>query len=158
VTHTDYVAAFESSVRELESFYAQREQLEFKIARVKQFIQASLEMMPEAAREERITRFKHLLHPHGTRGPGLTAAIRRILKRGAVRPFTVAEVRDRLVDAKFDFSAYKSNPLASVAATLKRMHLAGEEDLEMIVADGVMHYRYKPRFDSDNLSPSKRGG
>jgi hypothetical protein len=70
---------------------------------------------------------------------GLTEAIRSVLKKNYRQWLTVTQVRDRLESAGFDFSSYKSSPLASISTTLKRFKA---EDVETAEIDGVAAYRW----------------
>src|SRR5207244_1255828 len=66
---------------------------------------------------------------------------------------TVAMIRDKLKETGFDFSEYKSNPLASVSSTLKRFTSA--DGIEVADVAGVTAYRYKrPTFGQRLAMPS----
>ena len=70
---------------------------------------------------------------------GLTEAIRSVLKKNYRQWLTVTKVRDQLKSAGFDFSGYKSSPLASISTTLKRFK---SEDVEAAEIDNVAAYRW----------------
>jgi hypothetical protein len=55
---------------------------------------------------------------------GLTDSVREVLQRGLV-PMTAAQVKQKMVERKFDFSNY-SNALGSIHTVLKRLAKSGE--------------------------------
>jgi hypothetical protein len=111
-----------------------RQNLDLELARQKQFIKATMNMLPDEDREV----FNLILENYGGE-LGLTDAIRKVLQNNPKKSFTATEVRDKLKEAKFDFSSYKANPLASIHAVLKRLKA---EEVESTEIDGVAAWRW----------------
>jgi hypothetical protein len=145
VTDTDYKAAFEKSLTELATLIALKEEIEVKIAKLAQFTEATLEMLPDNERAIHVAEFKAAIQRNEKREAGLTQSIRTILNDHHPRWLSVSEVRDRLFDSGFNFGDYKSNPLASVSTTLARMY---PREVEKSYADGVTAYRIQRRKGS----------
>jgi hypothetical protein len=104
----DYRRALEAAIDEYERLKAEREQIETRLAQLRQTIGA-LAPLCELPRPEDL---------------GLTDACRSVL-RARFGPLTPVQVKDDLVTMGLDLSTY-SNPLASIHAVLKRLAGAGE--------------------------------
>jgi len=108
VATEDYRRALEAAPDEHERLKAEREQIETRLAQLRQTIGA-LAPLCELPRQEDL---------------GLTDACRSVLRArfGALTP---VQVKDDLATMGLDLSSY-SNPLASIHAVLKRLAAAGE--------------------------------
>lgn len=133
----DYTMVLDEAITEYEDLRAKRDDLETQIAKKFQFIQATLNLLPD---QERL-RYAALLSLGRPEEHGPTIAIKKLLKRMPNRWMTAREVRDMLIVNGFDFSQYKSNPLASVHSILKR--LGQEKEIDFAVVDGVMAWKWK---------------
>ena len=131
----DYKAILEQAFAEYGSMILERQGLDLEIAKKKQFIRATMNMLPDEEREKFNTAFEVV----SGESLGLTDAIRKVLQSNPKKPFTATEVRDQLQKSKFDFSAYRSNPLASIHAVLKRLK---SEEVESTEIDGVSAWRW----------------
>jgi hypothetical protein len=137
---SEYAKILWSSVRKLRSLIEKREEAESEIAKIRQFMRAAVNMLPDNERQK-MEKLLSLVDASDTLNRvGLTDAIKTVLERSPKRWFTVAQVRDALGDAGFDFSRYTSNPLSSVSTTLKRFKSFNMESKEI---DGVTAYRWK---------------
>lgn len=123
--------AFEEYAKLLE----ERQNLDLELSKKKQFIRATINMLPDNKDQEC---FKFLLDGF-MEELGLTDAIRKVLRSNPKNYFTATEVRDKLREAKFDFSSYKANPLASVHSILKRLK---PDEVEATEIDGVAAWRW----------------
>lgn len=135
MTPIDYKALLQQALSDYGKLLADRQELDLELAKKKQFIRATMNMLPDEDREEFNVAFEVLMGD----SLGLTDAIRRVLQSDPKKPFTATEVRDRLKNAKFDFSSYKTNPLASIHAVLKRLK---PEEVEATEIDGVAAWRW----------------
>lgn len=121
---------------ELSELLAQRQELELKVAQKEQFIRATLNFLPDTQRFAYESTLADYLSPE----LGLSDSIRSVLKSAPKKWHTATEVRDALVKAKFDFTSYSSNPLASIHAALKRLK---PDEVERTENDGVMAWKAK---------------
>jgi|ERR1700681_3988375 hypothetical protein len=137
----DYMAIAVNALQKLKGLHADREAVNIEIVKLEQFISATANLLPDSERRLVNDTMESFQELSNLRETGLTDAIRAVLKSAAGQWLTVANVRDRLVSAGFDFSAYTANPLASISTTLRRMK---SEDMETGNTDGsVITYRWK---------------
>src|SRR5450759_3368247 len=120
----EYTKILDDTIAEYEDLRAKRDEIDIQIAKKYQFIRATLNLLPDAERKRYDARL--FLGRQEEHGP--TVAIKQILPNHPTRWMTATQVRDRLVATGFDFSHYKSNPLASVHSILNR--LGREEEIE----------------------------
>jgi hypothetical protein len=143
----DYRQLLVESLEKFVILSRQKEEIEAEIIKLRQFVYATMNMLPDAERMKYQAEFSGL----AAEVAGLTDAVREALKLATQRLtyFTAAQVRDHLVKAGFDFSQYSSNPLASVNTTIRRLK---PSDVESTTVDGVAAYRWIfrfPRTDAD---------
>ncbi len=136
---TDYSKLVEKEFYKLEKLQRQRDDLEVEIAKSKQFIAATANMLDDEERENVLRAMAVVEKVEKIAQAGLTDAIRSVLKKNFKTWLTVTQVRDQLKSAGFDFSTYKSSPLASISTTLKRFK---SEDVEPTEIEGVAAYRW----------------
>lgn len=142
MTDTGYKKVLSDAIARAASINARRQELETELSKIRQFISATLNMLPD---EERMAFVKAMDQTRlftTAQEEGLKATIIRTLLDAYPRWMTAAQVRDAMVDSGFDFSSYASNPLASVSTTLRRMK---PKEVEAFEVEGVMSYRRKPR-------------
>src|SRR5579872_5744133 len=125
MTDVDYLKLLEQSIRKLDELVWQREQLDMDIAKQQQFIQATVNLLPDEATKKFQDRLEEMARDTEIASAGLSNAIRNVLQSKYPEWMTVTQIRDALVGSGFDFSAYRSNPLAAISTTLRR--LAKEE-------------------------------
>ena len=137
----DYRALLDEALEKYTVLFGQKEAIDAELLKLRQFIYATTNMLPDAERSIYQAELAQLASLAG----GLTDAVRESLKLATQRQtyFSAAEVRDHLVKSGFDFSLYSSNPLASVNTTIKRFK---SSDVESTVIDGVAAYRWIFRF------------
>ncbi len=137
MTDINYHEVIQHTINELEALIKQSYELDVEIAKKQQFLNASLNMVGEEDREG----YDGWIGSFEMSDWGLTEAIREVLK--STNGWTTAtQMRDVLRSRGFDFSHYKTNPLASVHSVLKR--LAGKE-VETAAVEGVMAWKWKGR-------------
>jgi hypothetical protein len=153
MSSTDYGHILEVALRELSVLSRERDELDARLVSLRQFIYATVNMLPDAKRSAYQAELAMLASEMGS----LTDSVREALKLATQRDsyFTVAEVRDHLTKAGFDFTKYTSNPLASVNTVLRRFK---PDEVETTMRDGVTAYRWVrrfPRIDAEQL-PRRR--
>ncbi len=138
---TDYKKLIDESFEKFMALFEQREGIDAELMKLRQFIYATINMLPDEERQAYNERLDNLANNSG----GLTDAIKDILKYAVTggRFVTVSQIRDYLQKLGFDFSGYSSNPLASVNTVIKRMK---PNDVETTTIDGVTAYRWIHRF------------
>jgi hypothetical protein len=134
-----YLKLVEKEFYKLEKLQRQRDDLDVEIAKSKQFIAATANMLDDEERENVLRAMAVIEDVGKIAEAGLTEAIRSVLKKNYRVWLTVTKVRDQLKAAGFDFSGYKSSPLASISTTLKRFK---SEDVETAEIDGVAAFRW----------------
>jgi hypothetical protein len=135
---TDYKAVLDGAFAKLEAALQKSRELEVDVGKLKQFIYATMNMLPDEERVLFIARLDELASDEGIRSVGLKEAITRILLAHPKKWFTVTRMRDELLESRFDFRNYTANPLASVSTTLKRMK---PDEVETTTIEGVTAYR-----------------
>jgi hypothetical protein len=149
MSDTDYRAVLSAAMARLSAIATQMEALEIESAKLRQFIMATINMLPDAERETFVKAFDTLNEGMKAKEASLKEASLKILREaGPVQWLTAAQVRDRLVTSGFDFSFYMSNPLASVSTTLRRMK---PNEVEAAETEGVAAYRYNFRAEEANV-------
>lgn len=129
----------------------QRAEIDAEILKLRQFLHGTMNMLSNT--DKRI--FQAQLANMEARSGGLVEAVREILKMATHTQtyFTAAEVRDNLIKAGFDFSEYRSNPLASVNTTIRRFK---SSDVERKDVNGVAVYRWIFRFPREKTKKIPR--
>jgi hypothetical protein len=139
---TDYKAILDDALTKLGLANQRRDAAEVEIAKQKQFILATMNMLSDEERQSFRERLMKAIQRNDVRSLGLTEAIRKILETSGRKWRTVAEVRTLLSESGFDFSEYTASELASVSTTLRRMV---PNEAEMTTVEGVTAYRLKVR-------------
>ena len=130
----DYLTILMQAFDDYDGLLKDRQNLDLELAKKRQFIKATLNMLDDNDKEC----FSSIFDDIGGE-LGLTDAIRKVLQKESKKSFTATEVRDKLKESNFDFSSYKTNPLASIHAILKRLK---PEEVEGTDIDGVAAWRW----------------
>jgi hypothetical protein len=146
MTDSDYLRMLETSIKKLDELNWQREQLDIEIAKLHQWIQATVNLLPDDVTEKFQARLAEMEKESELASAGLTDAIRGTLQGNYPKWLTVTNVRDSLISRGFDFSSYKSNPLAAISTTLRRLSKS-EEHMETAEIDGVNAFRLPSAMD-----------
>jgi hypothetical protein len=142
MSDADYQALVKAAFIKFVALHEQRTNVDTEIAKLRQFIFAAGNMLPDKERDAVIAEMALIKEAGQIRDASLSEATRTVLEQCGRKWLTVREVRDRLESSGFDFTGYTANPLASVSTTLKRMK--GDE-VESTVIEGVTAYRWKLR-------------
>lgn len=111
-----------------------------EMLRLRQYMTATVNLLNEEGREVWETLVDSVLEEADASVATLTEAIKKILQINYPDFMSVAKVRDELVATGFDFSSYKSNELASVSTTMRRI----QPELETRDNAGTAEYRLAP--------------
>jgi hypothetical protein len=140
----DYKQQLDAIFERVAEIVRERSNLDAEAARLTQLMYATANMLPDKERNEVVDKWVSMFQTQLTRETSLSDAVRKVFQQAGFRArLTVAEVRNRLIASGYDFTAYLSNPLASVSATLVRLKDKGELDSDTV--EGVTVYRQKPR-------------
>ena len=144
-------AELAQAVEKMTKLLDQQARIELEMARLRQFIYVTRNMLPDEKRQTFDTSYKPLEKIVESGSAGLAEAIKKVLQSSA-EWLSATQVRDRLVDQGFDFTHYKSNPLASISTALRR---SKSQEVEISDRKGVATYRWKHRFPRLKLRDSK---
>ena len=143
MTDADYLRVLEDAIQKLRGLALQQEEIELEANKLEQFIRATMNLLPQDARKKFDEQLAAINTFYTLATYSLTGAIRDALQKRYPDWLTVANVRDALVEMGFDFAGYKSNPLAAVSTTLRR--LAADKSVEIAQVDGAVNaYRLSP--------------
>ena len=138
----DYKSILNAAFVKLGQALHARDNANLEIAKQRQFIAATLQMVSDEERLHFSKLLREVVQQEATRSAGLTEAIRRVLLAAEPKYLTAAQVRDQLTHSGFDFSGYTANPLASISTTLRRMTA---DDVESTMVETVAAFRLKVR-------------
>jgi hypothetical protein len=140
MTTQDYKSILDGAMTRLGELLNRKEDIEVEISKTRQFVRAAIHMLSDEQRAQFFKEAYEGANRANVKESSLADAIRDVLCETPKTWFTVAEIRDSLVNKNFDFSHYTSNPLASVSTTAKRLAPKEAETTEL---DGVIAYRWK---------------
>jgi hypothetical protein len=148
----DYKEQLDAIFQRFAEIVRERSNLDAEGAKLTQLMQATANMLPDKERNEVIEKWTNMFQYQLTKETSLTDSVRKVFQESGFRTrLTVAQVRDKLIGSGHDFTAYLSNPLASISTTLARLKEKGELDSDTI--EGVTVYRHKPRRFPRGLPP-----
>jgi hypothetical protein len=140
---TDYNKLVLDGLAEMDLIYDEHERLENELVRLEQFILAAANFVDSGLQNIIKARFQTMRERESIRKVGLGEAIKLVL-RNASDPISVSEIRDRLSRGGFDFSGYKSNPLASISTTVTRLYESKTANVHKFETKGVATYLIFP--------------
>lgn len=112
-----------------------------EMSKLRQYMTATTPLLSDDNREGWEAIIEVILEQaESTTASTLTIAIKRVLQTHFPDYLSAARVRDELIVGGFDFSSYKSNELASVSTTLRRI----QSEIEFHEKDGTTEYRLQP--------------
>jgi hypothetical protein len=126
MTGSHYEEIIGGSLQRFRDLYRQREEIDIELVKLRQFLYATLNMVPDEAQEKWRREIDAAVEKATASAASLADSIRKILADKPMYIFTVYGIRQALMEAGFDFSSYKSNPLSSISTTLRRMVETGE--------------------------------
>ncbi len=113
----DYWKMFVDLMQRRAILTRQRDEAEVELAKMKQLIVSVFSLLSEDQQKAN----QQAIDDMEAESSGLQDAIRLVFSTHEGDWLTVSNVRDYLIDTGFDTRRYKSNPLASIGTTLKRM-------------------------------------
>ena len=151
---TDYKDQLNTIFRRVAEIIRERSNLDAEAAKLTQLMHATANMLPDKERNEIIEKWISMFQNQLTKETGLTDAVRNVLQADFHTWLTVTQVRDKLIASGHDFTAYLSNPLASISTTLTRLKEKGELNSDNV--EGVTVYKYKPKRFPRGFPPPPR--
>jgi hypothetical protein len=140
MTSQTYLDVLNNALTQFGGLMHQRDSIEVEISKMRQFIFATVNMLSDVDRNTFFDNVKQINMQWETKENTLSDAVRDVLYGSPRNWFTVAQVRDAVVEKGFDFSNYSANPLASVSTTLRRLVPKEAESTEL---DGVNAFRWR---------------
>lgn len=144
----DYQQVIETSLQRFKELSQQREEIDAELLKLKQFLYAALNMIPDKQRSAWQQSIDDTVQRATNRLTSLVGATREVFADNWNMGWGIGGIKQQLEARGFDFSAYKSNPLSSISTTVRRMEEMGEL-VSKTDAEGVTIY-----FATDKL----RGG
>ncbi len=120
----DYLKHFEQLLGEIKRLRDERDALNFTLLRLTSLVKVTASMFPEAGRDVREAT-EGFIKRLNKESVGLTEAVHMVLRNSPGEKFTPPMIRKELERNNFPFADYRSNPLASINSTLKRLHAYG---------------------------------
>lgn len=141
----EYRVALEKAFEDLQTLFRKREYLDGEIAKKKQYIRTAIKQLPISEQHMFESKLELLTKNLGSLTESVREALRlaRLTCAGRKGFVTATQVRDLVMDSGFNFSNYKSNPLASVHTALTRLK---PDEVETGTIGGVMHFRWKGQY------------
>lgn len=153
MTESHYEQLIRDSIRRFSELQQQRDKIDGELAKLKQFLYATLNMVPDERRSKWEKEIDGSVSKAWASTASLAASIRRIFKEKPHMVYSVGRIREQLMERGFDFSGYKSNPLSSISTTLRRMVETGELATSETVDGPTM---FMPRVSElDDDAPEK---
>jgi len=149
----DYKAILDDAFIRLGLAIQRRDAAEVEIAKQRQFIVATLNMLSDVEKRQFSQRLQTVTQQEDARSAGLTEAIRKALQASGRKWMTVAQVRNYLMNSGFDFTGYTANPLASISTTLRRLV---PDEAETTTVETVAAYRWKGSRLAAEFSRAKK--
>jgi len=130
MTEADYEQVVRNSLQRFRELYGKREQIDTEMGKLRQFLYAALNMVPDAERDKWEREIDKAVEEATSQTASLAGAIRKVFRQNsAMLGFTIGGMLQELNAAGFDFSSYRSNPLSSISTTLRRMAETGELEI-----------------------------
>jgi|ERR1041385_2906138 hypothetical protein len=117
--HSKLEVAVKQAMSKMMSLFEKERATHAEIIKLQTFVNASLALLPYSERKV----LEHTLNAISaqSRRTSLTNSIQHIFEANLHMALTTIDIRNALNRLGFDFSQYRSNPLASITTTLRRM-------------------------------------
>jgi len=130
MTEADYQEVVRTSLQRFRDLYGKREQIDIELGKLRQFLYAALNMVPDEERGKWEHEIDKAVEEATSTTASLAGAVRKVFRQNSgVLGYTIGGMLEELRQLGFDFSAYKSNPLSSISTTLRRMAETGELEI-----------------------------
>ena len=126
MTESEYEQIIRNSLERFRKLHEEREKIDIELVKLRQFLYATLNLVPDKEKPKWERDIDTAVKKATANTTSLAGSIRRVFAGNPMYGYTAAGMRERLLDAGFDFSSYKSNPLSSISTTLRRMADTGE--------------------------------
>ena len=153
MTESHYEDILRDALRRFRDLYEKREQIDVELVKLRQFLYATLNMVPDKDKSELEKQINSAVQQATASAASLADSVRKIYRVHPNYGYTVGGIREMLLDAGFDFSSYKSNPLSSISTTLRRMVETGELDTRETAEGETL---YIPHIPESDVHPVRR--
>jgi hypothetical protein len=126
MTESEYEQLIKKSLQRFRDLYEKREEIDVELVKLRQFMYATVNMVPDKEKAQWEADIDAAVQKATASAASLADSVRKIYQERPNYGYTVGGVREALLEAGFDFSSYKSNPLSSISTTLRRMVETGE--------------------------------
>jgi hypothetical protein len=126
MTESDYEQLIRNSLQRFRTLYEKREEIDVELVKLRQFMYATLNMVPDKDKASWEKDIDDAVRKATASAASLADSTRKVFQDDPDCGYTVGGMRHMLLEAGFDFSSYKSNPLSSISTTLRRMVETGE--------------------------------
>ncbi len=133
---SEYTEIADRQWEKIDKLTEERERIDRDLKNARELLKAAVNAMSDEEKGPYIASLTDVaIEQHG-----LTYTIRLVLQ-GEYRFFTPVQVKERMEQIGYDFSAYKSNPLSSIHSVLKRFKRTEVDTLNL--KDGGTAYRWR---------------
>ena len=132
---TEYSQLVREHFDKLRKLNDEKHRIELEISYVKQLLKAVTNLMPDKERAPLLYELGEIVMDQ----VGLTSMIKKMLTKGKF--LSPADIKAALEADGYDFTNYKSNPLSSIHAVIKRFRPSQLETQSW--TDGTTRYRLK---------------
>jgi hypothetical protein len=155
MTESEYEKLIRNSLQRFLDLNKKREAIDVELVKLRQFMYATLNMVPDTERERWETDIAAAVRKATANTTSLADSVRRVFESHPNIGYTISGIREALVESGFDFSSYVSNPLSSISTTLRRMADTGELETRDSEA-GVLYFPRRLFDRSDLVSWTRR--
>src|SRR5258708_24021624 len=139
MTGSHYEEIIGGSLQRFRDLYRQREEIDIELVKLRQFLYATLNMVPDEAQEKWRREIDAAVEKATASAASLADSIRKILADKPMYIFTVYAIRQSLMEAGFDFCSYKANPLCS-HSTCRRLMVETADAASEDDSNGVSRF------------------
>jgi len=140
----EYKVIFAEHLRKYFELANQKVAIQAQITKIQQMLRASYNMLSDEEKQPFAESWEAVWAMADDSEQGLTESIRTILRSNQGEWFNARNIRERLEEKGFDFSAYISNPLISIHSVLKRFEHATEVRTRRSQGPGFDYQWIKP--------------
>jgi hypothetical protein len=139
MTTSDYKKVLKNAILRFAKLSDEREELDVELAKLRQFIHATANLVSDKDRAALLAIFNDLDSRSVMAASSLIDSIRLVMAGDTTKWMTAADVKRALEAQGFNFGSYVSNPLSSVSTTLRRLKEHREVETDEI--EGVTVFR-----------------
>src|SRR5439155_12755193 len=97
-----------TSLERFRALYRQREEIDFELGKLRQFMYATLNMVPDGDKARLREEINSAVRKATAHSASLADSVRRVFEQNPGIGYTAAGMREMLIKAGFDFTSYTS--------------------------------------------------